>query len=998
VEEGLKLVQIEGDVREKVKSLLKELFQFENQDLDFGIHRIMNFKRKEIERFIEKDLLEAAEERFKEYAQVGVADLQKDVERLRAEIVRDFREGTIDEQGNVKKHEDAPKIKEYVGKTKELESARLTQVQMDDVFNHIYEFFSRYYDKGDFISKRRYGGREKYYVPYNGEEVLLHWANNDQYYVKTGEYFKKYSFKAGGYSANFVLREAEEELNNVKDETKYFILCDDEAFKLDEEKKELDIFFRWRALSDEERKKYGIRNIRESIASDAVNRLLAEIGDKGVGFELRRKADEEKTFLEKHLKKYVERNTTDYFIHKNLSAFLERELDFYIKNEVLDLDEIDHMAEQQILIDNAKRRAIERIGDKIIQFLAQIEGFQKILFEKKKFVLRTDYCMTLDLVPEEFYTEISKNQRQVAAWKELFWLDETTKNTLHSTKGKETLDVNFLRAHKHLVLDTMFFSEDFKFKLLESFNNLDESTGGILIKSENLQALNLMLEKYRGNVACIYIDPPYNTGNDEFLYKDNYQHSSWLSLMSERLKLARELLSKEGTLFVSCDDNEMARLRLLLCSIFGIDNFIATVIWEKISTRKNSAKYFSVSHDYVICFAKERSRWKRILLPREDVSAYSNPDNDPKGPWKADPVYANNPYAVDYEIVKPNGTKLKPPRGRFWRFSEERFKEKVQSGDVIWGEGDGYPLVKRHLSEVQEGLVPVTLFDRKFAGDNAYAAQEFRDMFGQAGLISYPKPTKLIQRLVQITSSEDDLVLDFFAGSGTTAHAVLNHNLEGKCHCKYILVEMGSYFDSLLKPRIQKVMYSKEWKDSLPASNNGISHMFKYIYLEQYEDTLNNIVFREKDKTIQETLDSFQDYFLRYMLDYETRDSPTRLTTQKFQTPFTYKIKTINGTEEKEQTVDLVETFNYLLGLKVSKIRTFNDDQGLYHVVYGKRKNGNTVIIWRGTQNLDLEKDKNFIEEKILSGNNYDLIFVNGDSYVKNARPIEPEFKRLMGA
>jgi adenine-specific DNA-methyltransferase len=134
------------------------------------------------------------------------------------------------------------------------------------------------------------------------------------------------------------------------------------------------------------------------------------------------------------------------------------------------------------------------------------------------------------------------------------------------------------------------------------------------------------------------------------------------------------------------------------------------------------------------------------------------------------------------------------------------------------------------------------------------------------------------------------------------------------------------------------------------------------------------------------------------MLDYETRDSPTRLTTQKFQTPFTYKIKTINGTEEKEQTVDLVETFNYLLGLKVSKIRTFNDDQGLYHVVYGKRKNGNTVIIWRGTQNLDLEKDKNFIEEKILSGNNYDLIFVNGDSYVKNARPIEPEFKRLMGA
>jgi len=469
----LKLVQIEGDVREKVKSLLKELFQFENQDLDFGIPRIMNFKRKEIERFIEKDLLEAAEERFKEYAQVGVADLQKDVERLRAEIVRDFGEGTIDEQGNVKKHEDAPKIKEYVGKTKELESARLTQVQMDDVFNHIYEFFSRYYDKGDFISKRRYGGREKYYVPYNGEEVLFHWANNDQYYVKSGEYFKKYSFKAGGYKVNFVLKEAEVELNDVRDETKYFLLREDETFKLDEEKKELEIFFNWRVLVDEEKKKYGTRNVQETIVSDAFSKLLSEIGDKGPATELRRKVDEENTLLEKHLKKYAERNTTDYFIHKNLRTFLERELDFYIKNEALDLDEIESMDESRTRLNKAKMRAIREISKKIIEFLAQIENFQKMLFEKRKFVLKTDYCMTLDNVPKEFYPEIAKNEVQVTEWKKLLMLDEITKNTFYPAKGKKTLTTEFLKENTYLVLDTQYFDQSFKDRLLNTFDKLE---------------------------------------------------------------------------------------------------------------------------------------------------------------------------------------------------------------------------------------------------------------------------------------------------------------------------------------------------------------------------------------------------------------------------------------------------------------------------------------------------------------------------------------------
>lgn len=278
--------------REKVRRLLRELFQFDTQDLDFGIYRILNFRRKEIERFIDEDLIKAVEAEFKEYAKAGMVELQKEVERLKAEIVRDFGEGTIDEQSRVRKHEDAPKIKEYVKKVEELKGAEISEAQMNEVFNHVYEFFSRYYDKGDFISKRRYGGREKYYVPYNGEEVVLHWANKDQHYVKTAEFFRNYHFKADTYRVDFLLREAEVEANNVVGENKYFVLCDSDFAKIDEEKRVVDIHFEWRALTDEEERKFGKRDVQDALVVDAIDRIFSEISGSSVGvcFGLRRMA------------------------------------------------------------------------------------------------------------------------------------------------------------------------------------------------------------------------------------------------------------------------------------------------------------------------------------------------------------------------------------------------------------------------------------------------------------------------------------------------------------------------------------------------------------------------------------------------------------------------------------------------------------------------------------------------------------------------------------
>jgi len=990
--------------REKVKSLLKELFQFDTQDLDFGIYRIMNFKRKEIERFIDEDLIAAAEAEFKEYAKSGMVDLQKEVDKLRAEIVRDFGEGTIDEQGKVLRDRDAPKIREYLGKVSELESAKVSQSQIEDVFNHIYEFFSRYYDKGDFLSKRRYGGREKYYVPYNGEEVLLNWANNDQYYVKTGEYFKKYSFKAGGYRINFALKEADVEQNNVKVGPKYFVLPEDgDLFELDEKKKELTVFFMWRELVDEEKEKYGTRDVQKAIVLDIANKLSSKIGDKGPGTELRKKSDGETTILEKNLSIYVERNTADYFVHKNLKFFLERELDFYLKNEVLDLDEIEKMDEKYIRTNKAKIRAIEEISKKIIDFLAQIENFQKMLFEKKKFVLRTDYCITLDKVPEGFYDEIGKNEEQIREWRELYSLDEITKDTLDSTKGKAALSVDFLMSHKSLMLDTAHFKQEFKEKLLASFDNVDEVTDGLVIKSENFQALNLLSSAYSGKIKCIYIDPPYNTGSDGFLYKDNYQHSTWLSMMNDRLTLAKKLLRETGLIFISIDENEIHHLKCLLDYLFG-SNLESIIAWRRRHNQPNDpTKMIAKVAEYILVYALNSERLKQerafygIPLSERRSKQYKNPDNDPRGPWESKPWKAGSGQSGSrYRIISPTGRVFDEE----WLGSEETYK-RLLTEEVIYfpKKGDGLPRKKYYLDERQiKGQSPHNFWIHDEYGSNQEASSELENLFGKPNIYSNPKPSRLIDAIAKIATNGSEIIVDFFAGSGTTGHSVIGLNNRDAQRRKFVLVEMADCLETVLIPRLKKVAFSGKWKKGVPLSKNGYSLMFKHIRLEQYEDTLNNIVFRETDKSIQETLESFDDYFLRYMLDYGTRESPTRLSIEKFQTPFDYKIKTITENEEKEQTVDLVESFNYLLGLHVQKLRTLKDGENTYRVVFGKGNNENIIIIWRNTKDIDLQSDKKFIEENVLSGHTPDTIFINGDSYIKNAKAIEPEFKRLMGA
>jgi adenine-specific DNA-methyltransferase len=346
-----------------------------------------------------------------------------------------------------------------------------------------------------------------------------------------------------------------------------------------------------------------------------------------------------------------------------------------------------------------------------------------------------------------------------------------------------------------------------------------DDTRNLFIEGDNLEVLKLLQKSYHKRVKMIYIDPPYNTGS-EFIYPDRFQdnldtylrytgqvddqgfkissnaessgryHTNWLNMMYPRLRLARNLLRDDGSIFISIDDNEAANLKKISDEIFGEENFIATIIWEKVHTRKNSSKYFSTSHDYILAYARQKDSWDRILLPRENTSAYKNPDNDPKGPWKPDPVTAHNEYSADYLIRKPNGVTLERPSGRYWAFSEENWLDKVKKGEVIWGEGDSYPMVKRYLSEVQDGLVPTTLFTRKFAGDTSQAKREIDGLLGISGIFDYPKPSKLIKRLAQITMRPDDLALDFFAGSCPIGQAIHDLNNEDGGQRSFIAVQL----------------------------------------------------------------------------------------------------------------------------------------------------------------------------------------------------------------
>ena len=379
----------------------------------------------------------------------------------------------------------------------------------------------------------------------------------------------------------------------------------------------------------------------------------------------------------------------------------------------------------------------------------------------------------------------------------------------------------------------------------------DNGSENMIIHGDNLEALKALLPRYEGRVKCIYIDPPYNTGNEGWVYNDNVndpkikkwlgevvgkegedlsRHDKWLCMMYPRLKLLQKLLAEDGAIFISIDDAEFYNLRSICNEVFGDHNFIATIIWRKNYSPKGTAKHFSEDHDYILVFGKSADIWLPHKMPRTEKQnkAYKNPDNDPRGPWKSSDLSARNYYSKGvYEIVTPSGRVIEgPPPGSYWRVSKEKFQELDLDHRIWWGkDGNNVPAIKRFLSEVSDGIVPQTYWPYEEVGHTQDAKKEVKSIFANDMPFDTPKPTRLVERILQIASDADSIILDSFAGSGTTAHAVLNMNKADGGHRKFILVEMMDYAESITAERVRRVIRGYgEGKNAVDGTGGSFSY------------------------------------------------------------------------------------------------------------------------------------------------------------------------------
>lgn len=1123
---------------QKLVAKLREVFQIDQPDLDFGIYRIINARATEIGDYLENKLRAKVDASLATGQQAGLADLQREL----AAAEQQARDLGADPAS-------LPKVKDLRARVAAL-SGGATE-HRDAVFSHLLTFFSRYYDRGDFISQRRYKG-DTYAIPYSGEEVVLHWANKDQYYTKSGENFSNYTFSlADGRRVHFRLASADTAKDDRKDtdlERRFRLISPrtvtrtgDDGEEVQEQQvpivevaaapaaegrpatlAELILWFEYVPLP----KKGDSQDVLNTRARDTV---LADGAVKARWLDLAQRKPTEKnpqrTLLDKQLEDYTQKNKADYFIHKDLGGFLRRELDFYIKNEVMHLDDVANAASFADIEKSLRLiQCLRAIALDLVAFLAQLEGFQKKLWLKKKFVVEAHYCITLDrlyklgedLKPKDstrpgvlaerewLLAQIAANEKQIAAWIDLGLVKNTECEPVVASKdtlfAQASTVAERLRANPFLMVDTQWFSTEFKYRLLAQLHDLDAQCDGLLVHSENFQALRMLQERYRGEVKCTYIDPPYNTGGDGFAYKDRYQHASWLAMIEDRLRIFAPFLNQKGVIFSSIDEVERNSLERALDSVFGRESRVEELIWAK-NTNKNQSPTYSTNHEYVPVYAKDIKAAKAdVAMFRESKPGYleiielvtklneSYPaisevedalrnlykehkktiESDELDEWRGIYNYNRAEYRDSYGKFVPD-IEAKEVKAKIWVWREDnpsmpQIKEDSQKAEfrdendpayrfykplhpvtgkpcpspktgwrwpyrplgkqkncfanlvtdnrIVWGSDENkIPQKKSFLHEVETNVA------KSVVNDYTDGEKELTNLFGRSRTFGGPKPTTLIQRFCDQSALRNGLFCDFFAGSGTSGESVIKYNREKNTAAKFILVETGGHFYGVVIPRLLKVTYSPVWQDGRPSSMEaGRSHCFKYLRLESYEDTLNNLALK-RPNGLTDLFDPAgkEDYLLHYMLNVESQAS--MLSVEDIKKPFDYKLRIATDSAGACQTraVDLVETFNYLLGLRVAHLDA-KLDLG-YVLVSGKLPDGQScLIVWRDCEKLGYEATGKLLDRHKITPNDneYDVVYINGDHNIPTIaqateaeggvtrqltlRQIEPEFIARMFA
>lgn len=1020
--------------QERFIELLRQIFEIDKADLDFGIYRILNIRRGKIESFFANELPNTITDILKPFASEGKDEIKKKIEAMEQQA--------LSFGGSPDNNPEYQKLKSQLQQGTDISALE------SDVYSALYSFFSRYYDEGDFISKRRYK-EGVYAIPYEGEEVKLYWANQDQYYIKTTENFKDYTFKFGDYTIHFRLVDATTEQNNNKEtegkKRKFMIFQEDEenypgvkTFEFNETidnggkiNKEYIVRFVYDIPADPKAKwdEINFKTIRDNLTVQPDTQLQVEL------LRIINPTAEPKKricLLQKHLNGYVAKNTFDYFIHKDLGGFLTRELDFFIKNEIMHLDDLDTENETRVNTYLAKVRAIKRVGRTIIDFLAQIENFQKKLWLKKKFVVETNWCITLDRIDERFYDEIRNNKAQVQEWKDMYAVNEIVPDLEHTEPYTEIPSSLFLKQNQNLIIDTKHFSDDFKNRLIASIDNLDDNCDGLLIDSDNFHALRLIYEKYKSRIGNVITDPPYNTGDDGFLFKDNYSDSSWLSMMNDRLKLVYDLLKDNSWVTININDIELFNLMKLIDSqdwdaknhicvkMSHLSGMKMSHIDKKIPKIKEQIVTISKGEDASLTPIYEQCEWDDAFDRYTSWVDYNNSCNPSE--WTNmslrqaainHGVDVNNKEIYDdfkisnanhiYQRAKNDSVAGYPHDGKFYEICTVTGIKKIilDAKEVLFA--------SKYLRDIDGKLSPC------LPKGDIWTDIGINNAHNEGGvqLPNGKKPVKLFERLLKMYSRNNDIILDIFAGSATMVHAVLNTNRSNK----YIAIQCGyEYFNEKTLRRAKNIVYSNEWKMDKPVSRIGVSQFFKYLRLESYEDALSNIELKENTGMYNQFGD---EYLINYMLDIESKESLLNL--KAFKTPFEYEMKITEKNECKQQRVDVCETFNYLIGLNVvrqGEIKYFNvkaaqnpeyegavdlvsDNNGQYEFrqIEGTLRDGRrTLVIWRNITDDIMQSnaalDAYFTKYRINPlDREFDVIYVNGDSNLENLRTDDESWK-----
>jgi len=1039
---------IASPAQQQFVALLRDMFQIEDLDLDFGIYRVLRQERTLIQNFLNERIGPLTREAF------GVAD-----DTVRAAKLEELNRKIATRRDDGYSDEEIEKAAAIIQLRADLAAMPDSSALENEVYNGLAEFFGRYYVAGDFLSRPRYK-KDVYALPYNGEEVKLHWANRDQYYIKSAQVLEAFEWNCNGQKVRFQLRDAGTATDNNKEERRFVLALDDDGNPVVYRDGDLLV-----VEFDFKKEPGGPKDLN----ADADKRLREWNAGAGLTAPILAPYNDKKSHFLHRLNSWTARGSFDFFVHKDLRGFLTRELDFYLKNEVLQLDALfggDAAVWEKTTL--AKARAMHALGGKIIEFLSGLEDLQKRLWEKQKWVTGSRAILPLSLIPAALLPDVLNNRGQIEEWQALYGIEAEPISTVNTVAWSEPPSMGWAEQHGNIAVDTRHFDTAWTRRLWSELSNqhdsLDNLWNGVLWNADNFAALNLMQKRFAEQVKCAYIDPPYNTNASEILYKNGYRSSSWITMIENRVLMSKPLLCKgDGIICVTIDDYQVHELALTLDAIFDREAQLGVAVIRINPSGRSTLNGFSVCHEYAFFYGREATAkldrfprtqeqlerfteieegyvdWRNF---RKDGGAVTHRKERPKQFY---PIYVDKKKdtlrvpqmlwndslrewtiiespAKNEEIILPIDEKGKE---RVWSYNHVSATDHIDELEIRTSKDGRTQVYRRHTPS--DGVLPRSWWDKKTYAAREYGSAELSNLFGNS-VFAFAKSPYAVQDCIWaagLGSDPDALVLDYFAGSGTTGHAVINLNRadgeEGQR--KFVLVEMGQYFDSVLVPRLKKAAFADKWRDGRPADwglRNGVAQTLFAYRLESYEDALEHLaaaVEADGQPALQAPDD---DWTVRYAIGAATHDGELPLSNELFAAPFDIKMKVGGDSVGQSRTVnpDAIATFNWMLGLRVHKLWfTGAAEAPQLAAVCGLLPDDRAVVVvWRQLAGVDYATaDATLLDfwrhDPLLAAwraeHEVQVVYVNGDSTLGTLKaagetwvcePLEQSFRNLMFA